>query len=184
MRRRLAEAARRLGMVPRRADASALRRRAEALARQRHPEPAGPLEPAGLVIFTAAQRRWAVRARDVLEVAAVRQFAPLPLVSPAALGVVRRRSSVLLLLDAGRLLGGEPVHAVSQMVVVGGPRDAVALAVDRLEGVEVVDLATLKPAVHVKPHLRAAVQAVAANDLPLLDAMWLLDDVRLSDTPA
>ncbi len=88
-------------------------------------------------IFALDGRRFAVPARHVLEVVKIGGFAPLPCESPAHLGLVLHRGSVIPLVDLGMLLKiprSGPIQFPTLCVVLKGDSGAIACPVDQVLG--------------------------------------------------
>lgn len=88
-------------------------------------------------IFSLNGSRFAVPARHVLEVVKIDGYAPLPCESPAHLGLVLHRESVIPLVDLGMLLEiprSGPIRFPTLCLVLRDESGAVACPVDQVLG--------------------------------------------------
>ncbi|HEV8307638.1 MAG TPA: chemotaxis protein CheW [Methylomirabilota bacterium] len=72
--------------------------------RRRSTQP-DPLRRQNVVLFGLEGHRFALPARDIVEVARIESYTPLPCEDPAHLGVVLHREHVIPLVDVGPRLG-------------------------------------------------------------------------------
>lgn len=121
---------------------------------------APPSKPPGLVLVGVGERRVAVPVAQIVEVARVSAYTPLPGEDRTNLGVVLHRDAVVPLVDLGARFGVRrpgPVELPALSLFVRTAQGTVALLVDRILG--------LQPATDVGPE----------------DAITLLDPDTLGD---
>lgn len=93
-----------------------------------------------ILIFSLGTQRWALLIEDVLEVAAMVAYLPVPDAPPQVLGVVNRHGVVVPLLDLRLVFGqpAEPVNTTSLFIVAVHGGRTVGLVVDEIHHVEYI----------------------------------------------
>ncbi|MCB9727052.1 MAG: chemotaxis protein CheW [Deltaproteobacteria bacterium] len=99
-------------------------------------EPAtrGEVASVDLLLLRAGARRYAVRLRDVAEIAARRPVVPVPSSAPHLLGLAGLRGTLLPVFDLAGLLGEPASSSTPGWLLVCERADPIALAVRDLEG--------------------------------------------------
>lgn len=154
--------------------------RTRALAK-RPAEAVGEAALTEVVVFRAGGDAYAVEARAVSAVAALTHLTPLPHAPPTLAGVTARGGAVLPVFLLRAVLGqAASLSEHDRLLILGEGDDAVALAVDSVERIDAVALATLRePPAGLGPDARAFVRGVTTEGLPVLNAGALLASERL-----
>lgn len=168
------------------ADATAqavLDERARVLARPVLDE-AGPGDEVVVLGFTVAGRDHALEIGAIREILGRSDVSRLPWAPPAVAGVMNIRGEVVLVADAGRLLGVGETAAGSPVVVLDAGGSVLALRVDAVGDVTRVALSELVPVegdagATAGSHL---VSALTASTL-VVDIRALIDEIRLTFGP-
>lgn len=97
---------------------------------------------AALVIFTLADRQYALDVADVYEVARIVRIAPLPDTPSEVLGVIDYRGTATPVLDLRQRfdLPARPPTPISPLVIVRARGATLALLVDRVDEVVWIDV--------------------------------------------
>lgn len=95
--------------------------------------------------FTLHGQPWAIRLERVYEVSSRVRIVPLPGIALPILGLVRYRGSLAIAIDLRLRLGIEPrpPQIEDHFILTRGATRPLALVVDRVEGLETVELASL-----------------------------------------
>lgn len=111
-----------------------------------------------LLVFSVAQRAYALPIAAVVEVAALVAWVALPHAPPAILGYANRHGEALLMLDLGHILGDAPCTTTLStfFVVMAAAGQQVGLVVEAIMGVRYIPEAHIRPAPHT-PYVRAIV---------------------------
>jgi purine-binding chemotaxis protein CheW len=149
-----------------------LRQRARALAAP--PPRAAPATTVSVLGFTLAGAPHAVETRHVREIVRLVDLTPVPGAPDTLLGLVPVRGEVVAVFDLRRLLALEGRGAPpSRLVVLGGEHLELAVAVDAVNDITLVDLATLR-----EPPIAGSLVRGLTADTVLLDGAALLSDPR------
>ena len=157
--------------------AAILAARARALARPLAPTVgAAGTDVPEVVVLGVARERWAVEARHVLAVFALRDLTPLPGAAPPIVGLTAWRGLVLTLADLRALAGGSAagLDDLGRVVVLGDDAPVVGVLADRVDEVVRLPLAALRPVPAGRTAAAGLLRGVAADGLLLLDAAALL----------
>ncbi|MCB4858031.1 chemotaxis protein CheW [Sphingobium sp. PNB] len=84
------------------------------------------------LVFRAGDRRYAVAAGRVRELARLPRLTPVPLAPPGLLGLGNVRGETIAVLSPAAMTGGEALGAARHLLVLGGS-DPIALAIDAVE---------------------------------------------------
>jgi chemotaxis signal transduction protein len=106
----------------------------------------------GMLVVALGDRRLAVPAGQIVEVARIESFTPLPCEDPVNLGVVLHRDAFIPLVDLARRLGARrpgPVGLPTLCLFVETAIGEVSFPVDRVLGLETVSDRGLDPALTV-----------------------------------
>lgn len=160
------------------ADADRVRRVLEERARRlaRPLAPPGPTDVLEVVTFHLAGERYAVAAERVREVFRLQGRSALPGAPDPIAGVTAHRGEILTLLDVRTTLGlsAAALNDLDRVLVLERGRTGVGVLVDRLEGVEVVPRAELRPPPPLGPGPREHLVGVTGDGLIVLDVDVLL----------
>lgn len=151
-----------------------LEERARRLAR-----PAAPQRPADVlevVSFQLAGERYAIAAERVREVFRLQGRSALPGAPDPIAGVTAHRGEILTLLDVRSILGlsSAALNDLGRVLVLEHGRTHVGILVDRVEGVEEVPRAELRPPLPLGPAAREHLVGVTGDALIVLDVDVLL----------
>ena len=135
------------------------------------PSPSGPREA---LLFELVEQRFALALSDVIELTRACAVQALPKAPEVVLGVLNLRGEVLPVLDLRRRLGlaEKPLEPSDCFVFARIAERHVALRVDRLLGIEALDITQLDEAPNLPPGL-AYVSGVA----PVADGVVFIYDL-------
>jgi chemotaxis signal transduction protein len=159
------------------------RRRAEQLARR--PASGAVATTLGILVLQAGAERYAIELSALAEIFPYRGCTPVPGAPPALLGVMNVRGDLRPVADLGRLLGLPPGGTGGGYVVMLRRQDSpVGLRIDTIEGVRLVDPATLVRAGSGPANIRASrlVKAITADTVILIDTHAALAGLGLTSS--
>lgn len=140
-----------------------------------------------VLVLRVAGERYGLPPDAVREVAEVRKLTPLPHAPPQLLGLTSRNGSIVPVFDLrvvlGMSLSSLPEHG--RVVLLGEDRDAIAFAVEAIEGTALIAEGELAGSPDsIGPSLRAAARGVTASGLVVLDPVALLaSELLVVDVP-
>lgn len=154
---------------------------------QSRPTPKGDLH---LRFYLPSGQEFALPAEAIGEVRQqeIDRITPIPNASPLILGAINVRGQIVWVADLGKFLG-DPVElntdrATLPTITIEDRETILALVVDRLGGLEWLDIQQLKPATDVPPRMAPFVQKAwsgigeSREELRLLDRVALLRSAR------
>jgi len=165
-------------------DPKEVRRILEARARAAAIPPAVPDESERLevLVFSLGQESYAVEARYVTEVCALRSLTPVPCTPAFIAGVMNLRGRILAILDLRKFFELPPrgLTQLNRIIVLGDGDNELGLLADAIVGVQQVPLASLQEGLPTLGGIRERfIRGVNANMLAVLDGARLLTDGNL-----
>jgi len=132
------------------------------------------------VIFSAGGAMYGIDAVAVSEVVGITALTLLPSVPPFYRGLLPHAGIVFPLLDIGPLLGTPAANVPFTRALLFASKDhTVAIGADTVETLRAIDTTAFPAATVAQSAPRAAVSAVTADGVALLDVWMLLADSRL-----
>ncbi|MBU0997907.1 MAG: chemotaxis protein CheW [Firmicutes bacterium] len=165
-------------------DPKEVRRILEARARAAAIPPAAPDESERLeaLVFSLGQESYAVEARFVTEVCALRSLTQVPCTPAVIAGVMNLRGRILAILDLRRFFELPPkgLTELNRIIVIGDGENELGLLADAIVEVQQVPLAQLQEGLPTLGGIRERfIRGVNANMLAVLDGGLLLADASL-----
>lgn len=157
-----------------------LKERARALAVETERPEAG--ETVDVVEFFLAHEKYALEATWVREVAAVREFTPLPCTPPFLLGLVNVRGQILAVIDIKKFfdLPEKGLTDLNKILVLRAERIEFGVLADAILGVRTLALTELQPPPAGFSGVREDyLKGVTPERVVVLDAWRLLSDEKL-----
>ena len=151
-----------------------LEERARQLARRPPPPPEGAaLET---MLFTVAGERYAIEARYVMEVFALRGLTLLPGAEPPVFALTGWRGALLTIIDVRRLLdlSAAALNDLGRVIVLGEDRAAFGMLVDVVDEMRVMPEAEIHRPTERGEGARAYVRGITTDAIQVLDGAALL----------
>src|SRR5471032_2888724 len=144
-----------------------------------------PAADIAVVVFELNEQRYALALTDVREVLAIPTIVPLPKAPPIVEGVVNIRGVVVPVMDirARFRLPAQLPHPADHLLVARAGARLVALRVDRVLGLELVDPHDTQDAAAITPHTAYLVGVARQRDglVMLHDLGTFLAETEASD---
>ncbi len=137
-----------------------------------------------VLVCVVGEQRYAITVADILEVAALVRYTPLPDAPPEVVGIVNRHGEAMPLLDLRRCFGLEagPLDLTTLFVVVQAEGMTAGLIVDDVEGVTDLPPQVFSLPVNSGPYIQG-MTVVAEKPLPVLEVSALLRAFAPSELP-